>query len=1015
MKRWVRTVMVCVAGPLLAASACGVPQIIREEEASHQHVKPDAAVGDGGPGDMHIKIPDGGNTPGCPSTCAEMNADCGFVTDTKCGGVIQCGSTCPTGQVCGGGGPSKCGSGMGHMEDAGSCTPSTCAELNADCGFVTDKKCGGVVDCGKCTGGETCGLGGPNLCGTGDGGSCEVEPATTCTGRGFDCGKAADNCGNLLDCGPTTCGAGEACLQGKCTSTACVVDPKTTCAGRGYSCGQAADNCGNLLTCGPAACSTPGWTCGGGSDQTGNKIPGVCGCTGVCSQIPQCATGKTTSLVGKVYDPAGRNPLYHVLVYVANDPTDPDLKTFPAGITCDVCGASAAGSPLISTPGSTDPPAGTYTGVDGSFQLDNVPAGKAITLVIQLGRWRRVFKVDVNTPCAKNTVTDKTLLMPSTQAQGNIPLMAMVTGNADSLECVLRKMGIADSEFTNPAQGGRIQFYQGTGNSGQTIDANTPTQDVLFAAPGGKPTINAYDMTILACQGSAYTETAGDQKTLRTYADQGGRVFTTHYSYTWLTNNDAMPGATVGTVDNWSEVAKWHVDENDRADTAVGIIDHVTNPKANAFQGWLEAVGASVPGSNQVGVVVIRHDSDSISTTPGQTQQWLYRNGDNAKTCKFNGGTCTTDASCGKVCSVRTQKACTVNSDCAAKVCKGSTGTSCNADADCSNIMGQNRGPCLANTCTQNTCTGTDYTGQHTPLHFTFNTPVNQVEDLTKNPPQLQCGRVLFSDFHVQDANEHGEIYPQECGKTCTTDASCQGTCDTTAHLCPWGSACTKDADCGSTCENGRCVDPMNAQEKLLEYMIFDLGSCVPPPKTCVPATTCPAGQDCGYAPDNCGGLVACGTCKNGEMCGVGNPPVANKCGKITCTPAAACPSGQECGFASDGCNGVIPCGMCPSGQTCTNGKCGSKSCSPKTCDDQAIECGSAGDQCGSQIQCPKCPTGQTCIGGKCTSDMCQPKSCQDQNIECGVAADGCGNKIPSCGMCAAGQLCISGKCRQVS
>src|SRR6185503_3190325 len=122
----------------------------------------------------------------------------------------------------------------------------------------------------------------------------------------------------------------------------------------------------------------------------------------------------------------------------------------------------------------------------------------------------------------------------------------------------------------------------------------------------------------------------------------------THYSYTWLTNNDAMAGAAVGTADNWSEVAKWHVDENDRAATAVGIIDHVTNPKANAFQGWLEAVGASVPGSNKVDVVVIRHDADSISVTPGQTQQWLYRDGDHAKTCRYNGGSCTTDASCGK-------------------------------------------------------------------------------------------------------------------------------------------------------------------------------------------------------------------------------------------------------------------------------------------------------------------------------------------------------------------------------
>jgi hypothetical protein len=1012
MKHWVRALAISLMAAGASASACGNPEVIRGQ-ASH-HAKHDAGVSDGGGShDIPITLGDGSN--GCPSTCEQLNANCGFVTDTKCGGVIQCGNSCPAGEICGGGGTSRCGSGNVSTSDAGGCAASTCDDLNANCGYVTDTKCGGVVQCGQCGAGQTCGFAGPNRCGDGaDGGgaACTVDPATTCAGRGFECGQAADNCGNLLDCGTSTCASGTMCIRGKCQSTACVVDPKTTCAGRGYSCGQAADNCGNLLSCGSSTCATPGWTCGGGTDSSGNRVPGVCGCTGVCSQIPQCSAGKTTSLVGKVYDPAGRNPLYHVLVYVANDPSDPNLKSFPPGITCDVCGASAAGSPLVSTPGSTDPPAGTYTGVDGSFQLDNVPVGKQITVVIQLGRWRRVFKLDVNTPCAKNAVADKTLLMPSTQAQGNIPLMAMVTGNADSLECVLRKMGIADTEFTNPANKGRVQFYLGTGNSGQTIDANTPTQDALFQSTGGTPVIQGYDMTILACQGNAYGETAADQLALRTYADRGGRVFTTHYSYTWLTNNDQTPGAPVGTADNWSEVAKWHVDENDRATSATGIIDHVTNPKANAFQGWLEAVGASVPNSNQVGVVVVRHDADAISSVAGQTQQWLYRNGDNARTCKYNGATCTDDASCGKVCSVRTQKTCASNADCSANVCKNQTQTACTGNPDCV-INGQDKGPCVANTCIQNTCGGTDYTGQHTPLHFTFNTPVNLKEDLTKTPPVLQCGRTLFSDFHVEDAQEHGKTFPAQCGAVCTKDTDCQGKC--TNGTCPWGATCTTNADCASTCSHGVCVNPMNAQEKLLEFMIFDLGSCVPPPKVCDPAKTCPAGQDCGYAPDGCGGLVACGTCTNGDICGVGDPPVPNKCGKVTCTPLTACPQGQQCGYASDGCNGVIDCGMCPSGQTCVNGKCGSGSCTPKTCDDQGIECGSAGDMCGSLIQCPACPTGQTCIAGKCTPSTCQPQSCDDQGIQCGAAADGCGHAIPSCGVCASGQLCIAGKCKQVT
>jgi len=997
-------------------SGCGNPELI-----SDSGLNSSGGVGDEGSGATAAKgtgatlsfggDATGGATGDCPATCADLDADCGFVTDTKCGGVIQCGTHCPAGEVCGGGGKSKCGKGTTPL--GGVCMPSTCDELNANCGYVTDTKCGGVVQCGtKCKTGQICGGSEPNQCGVAvDGGkTCVVDPATTCAGRGYTCGQAADNCGNLLDCGPDTCAnPSETCFQGTCKSSGCVVDPATTCDGLGYSCGQAADNCGNLLTCGAATCPIPGFTCGGGSDKNGKPIAGVCGCTGACSLIPDCGTGKTTTLSGKVYDPAGEDPLYHVLVYIANDPTDPALTSFPKGITCDVCGASAAGSPLVSDPTLTDPPAGTYTGVDGSFTLKNVPVGKALTLVIQLGRWRRVFKVDVTKSCAANTLPDKTLLMPSTQAQGDIPLMAMVTGNADSLECVLRKMGISSTEFTDPAKGGRVQFYGGTGNSGQTIDAATPDQASLFATVANQPVIDNYDMVILACQGDEYKQKAADLKTLRTYADQGGRVFSTHYSYVWLTNNDAVVGAPAGTQDNWSEVAKWHRDEVDRPGSAVGIIDKLSNPKAAAFQGWLEAVNASAVGSGTIAVNVIRHDADLISARPGQTQQWLYRAGANAQRCTASGGICQANTDCtAKVCQANPGMACPLGTECSAMACNNGQHGPCTNNNQCTG-----NGRCVANPCVANTCAGSDYRNTEVPLHFTFNTPVNLTEDLTKTPPAVQCGRVLFSDFHVEDASEHGETYPVQCGKACTKGTDCTGHCG--GGKCPWGAACKADADCASTCStDGRCLDPMTPQEKLLEFMIFDLGSCVPPPKTCVPATTCPADQDCGYAPDGCGGLVMCGNCPKGEACGVGNPPVANKCGSVTCTPGV-CPADQECGYASDGCSGAVLCGTCPKGQTCNAGKCGTGKCTPQSCTDQGIECGSAGDLCGNQVDCPACAPGEACVNGACIPEGCTPVSCTDQGVQCGPAADGCGNMISSCGQCTAGQLCVLGKCKSVN
>ena len=93
----------------------------------------------------------------------------------------------------------------GATPDAGGCVKDTCAAASANCGKIEDN-CNGILDCGTCKTGETCGAAGPNICGVG---SCSK---TTCAIEGKDCGQIADGCGDLLDCGtctvPKTCGGG---------------------------------------------------------------------------------------------------------------------------------------------------------------------------------------------------------------------------------------------------------------------------------------------------------------------------------------------------------------------------------------------------------------------------------------------------------------------------------------------------------------------------------------------------------------------------------------------------------------------------------------------------------------------------------------------------------------------------------------------------------------------------------------------------------------------------------------
>ena len=91
-----------------------------------------------------------------------------------------------------------------------------------------------------------------------------------------------------------------------------------------------------------------------------------------------CPANTTTTISGKVYDPALKNGIYDVVVYVPGGP----LQPLPAGVPtgADKCDCSA-----LFKSGAV---ASTTSLVDGTFKLLNAPVGTSVPLVFQIGKWR---------------------------------------------------------------------------------------------------------------------------------------------------------------------------------------------------------------------------------------------------------------------------------------------------------------------------------------------------------------------------------------------------------------------------------------------------------------------------------------------------------------------------------------------------------------------------------------------------------------------------------------------------
>jgi hypothetical protein len=344
---------------------------------------------------------------------------------------------------------------------------------------------------------------------------------------------------------------------------------------------------------------------------------------GPCTQ-PACAGSARTTVSGTIYDPAGKVPLYNIAVYVPNA----ELAPIPDGPSCDPCDEKTGTSLLSGSPitlAKTDTAGRFKLGLEGG----DVPSGTNVPLVIQVGKWRRQVTLPDVVACQDNPIADPDLLrLPRKQDEGHIPKMALTTGELDALECLLRKVGIDESEFTPESGNGRVNFYAGGGGTSRYDARLNGGAAITPVHPGaGAPdwwdnvdNLKKYDIILHACEGSQGSFSGSNQppksaksqqarEALQAFADLGGRVFASHWHVYWF--EQGTPAfRSIATFNHRNGLPNPYTATIDA--TRTSLID------------WMMNVG----GSTTKGQVVLRQNANqtTVDTVAGSniSQRWIY-------------------------------------------------------------------------------------------------------------------------------------------------------------------------------------------------------------------------------------------------------------------------------------------------------------------------------------------------------------------------------------------------------
>ncbi len=999
--------------------------------------------------------------PGKIETCAQVGAECGIIGN-GCGGTIDCTAEtggCASGTYCGLGGPQQCGT------DFPDCTPlSPAAACAGKCGVVSNG-CGadvngGIIDCSSlfpCPAGEACGAAGvPNQCGSAAG-TCEpIAKATACGAR--ECGAASDGCDASYTCG--ACAQDEICKAGSCEPICVPVAKATACGGK--ECGTVGDGCGSTYNCGtcgsgdqcgaitaftcdaipPAQCvprtkqeACAGKECGvvydGCGTATVNRITcGTCASGQFCGieQAYQCDTpdqptctaatscaalgwecGQAIDDCGNVFDCASEGRVCNAVQTCVGGITGPTQCVSSGGTgDCPLCTAvpNCSGQPQLTrlqgrvvTPGRSDSNTGNQVGVPNAFvyilrsnstaDLPAIPSG----VPANGSNCDRCSDLDLG-PVLASAMTDAT---GAYSLEGNIPvgqefLMVVKVGKFRRAAHVALPAAAACKTTTLP-----------------TALPSNPTRLPRSMSDGlavniPRIAVSTGEVDAMECvfekMGVAQSEFTRPQLNGRIHLYHGNGAYPDQQSENCDgCNNSSCRTTNCGGSTTTDRTNYLSAIDDTRLYQNGGRINEYDMVVFDCEGGGWEHHNAEDPNVRQYvnrgGRMFASHysrhwicDNGTSAYSSGSpyatglapSANWADCNGDGST---FSSGTGYVSLGRSNTITSKLQQfASWLVNESAATFTGGRYQFTINQPRDLASSVNAFSEEFVYRE------TGTNTTSVQ---QYSFNTPYGA-------PEAAMCGRVAYSGFHVTGV-----------------------------------SGSSSDFSASSFPEH--CSGNLNSQEKVLLYMLFDLGACVgdePEPPSCTPVL-CEPGS-CGKQPNGCGGFNTCScggglacvdnqcvvpgctptTCAaEGASCGV----IANGCGgTLDCGPCPSCePIGQaaacsgKCGFVSDGCGGVYECPDCTGGLTCKQGACVPGVCTPLTACPAGLDCGYISDNCDGTVHCGECQLPEACGGGGqanvCGIPECQPLTCVEMNAECGLIGDGCGASV-DCGPCPGGQAC---------